>query len=149
MQQWAASQPAPTVVICGHTHRPVFASQSHADQLARELDAVRDQLEARPDDRTLRTTMSLLEAEIEWVRAQEEQEPGEEGTAAPVLPHYFNTGCCSFLDGDVTGFELAEGDIRLIRWPNNDGAPKPQILRSAPLAEVYGTLRKDDEMIEA
>ena len=74
MQQWAASQPAPTVVICGHTHRPVFASQSHADQLARELEAVRGQLETQPEDRTLRAEMSLLEAEIEWVRAQEEQE---------------------------------------------------------------------------
>ena len=84
MQQWAASQSAPTVVICGHTHRPVFASQSHADQLARELDEVREQLKQRPDDRALRAELSLLEAEIEWVRAQGEQEPGEEGTAASV-----------------------------------------------------------------
>ena len=149
MQGWAASQPAPTVVICGHTHRPVFASQTHADQLARELDAVRDQLETRPDDQTLRVEASLLEAEIEWVRAQEHQEPGAEGSPEPAPPHYFNTGCCSFLDGDVTGFELADGEIRLIRWPDNDGAPTPHVLRSALLADVYGALRQDETAAEA
>lgn len=149
MQQWAASQPAPTVVICGHTHRPVFASQTHADQLAREVKAVRTQLAARPDDRALRAEVSLLKAEIEWVRAQDEQEPGEEGTAASAPPHYFNTGCCSFLDGDVTGLELARGDIRLIRWPDTDGAPRPHTLRSAPLAEVYGALHEEQTAVGA
>lgn len=147
MQRWAAAQSTPTVVICGHTHRPVFASQTHADQLARELEAVRGKLETRPDNKELRAEMSLLEAEIEWVRAQEHQEPSEEGGSAPSKPHYFNTGCCSFLDGDVTGFELAEGAIRLVRWPDNDDRPAPQILRSAPLDEVYGTLREDNAAV--
>lgn len=150
IQRWAALQPAPTVVICGHTHRPVFASQTHADQLARELEAVHRKLQTHPNDRDLRAEMSLLEAEIEWVRAQEHQEPGEEGAAPdPGPPHYFNTGCCSFLDGDVTGFELADGDIRLVRWPDNDGAPSPQILRSASLGEVYGALREEQPPVNA
>lgn len=143
MQQWAAAQEAPTLVICGHTHRPVFASQTHVDQLARELEAVRGKLETRPNDTSLRAEVSLLEAEIEWVRSQGEQEPDLEGTSEAAKPHYFNTGCCSFLDGDVTGFELAEGEIRLVRWPDNTDTPRPQILRSAPLDEVYGALREE------
>jgi len=149
MQRWAASQPEPTVVICGHTHRPVFESQTHADQLARRLEAVRGKLETRPDNKDLQAEMSLLEAEIEWVRAQGHQEPGIEGSAARRKPHYFNTGCCSFLDGDVTGFELAEGAIRLVRWPDNNDRPAPQVLRSAPLREVYDVLREDDAAVEA
>jgi hypothetical protein len=34
-------------------------------------------------------------------------------------PCYFNTGCCSFPDGDITGLEIADGEIRLVRWPGN------------------------------
>ncbi len=37
---------------------------------------------------------------------------------------YFNTGCCSFDDGDCTGLEIAEGKTRLVRWPDDDGNPK-------------------------
>jgi hypothetical protein len=36
-------------------------------------------------------------------------------------PSYFNTGCCSFGDGDVTGLEFAEGRVRLVRWLDNEG----------------------------
>jgi predicted phosphodiesterase len=31
-------------------------------------------------------------------------------------PSYFNTGCCCFNDGDITGIEIEEGYIRLIKW---------------------------------
>ncbi len=30
-------------------------------------------------------------------------------------PSYFNTGCCCFTDGDITGIEIEEGEIRLIK----------------------------------
>jgi len=32
------------------------------------------------------------------------------------LDTYFNSGCCCFDDGDITGIELADGCIRLIKW---------------------------------
>lgn len=38
------------------------------------------------------------------------------------LPSYFNTGCCRFEDGDITGIELAEGEIRLIKWAEDSEA---------------------------
>lgn len=31
-------------------------------------------------------------------------------------PSYYNTGCCCFDDGDITGIEIADGYIRLIKW---------------------------------
>ncbi|MEO7445732.1 MAG: metallophosphoesterase [Ferruginibacter sp.] len=31
-------------------------------------------------------------------------------------PSYFNTGCCCFNDGDITGIEISEGAIRLVKW---------------------------------
>ena len=43
--------------------------------------------------------------------------PDEVLTVSP--PCYFNTGCCSFPDGDITGLEIADGQVRLVRWPGN------------------------------
>jgi hypothetical protein len=42
------------------------------------------------------------------------------GEASPRLAYskntYFNTGCCCFSDGDITGIEIEGGKIRLIKW---------------------------------
>lgn len=40
---------------------------------------------------------------------------------------YFNTGCCCFSDGDITGIEIAEGFIRLVKWHDEAGS-KRQVL---------------------
>jgi len=32
------------------------------------------------------------------------------------LDTYFNTGCCCFDDGDITGIEISDCCIRLIKW---------------------------------
>ncbi len=53
-------------------------------------------------------------------------------------PCYFNSGCCSYADGDVTGIEIASGTIRLVRWLDNDGNPQLHELRpAADLAELF------------
>ncbi len=31
-------------------------------------------------------------------------------------PCYFNSGCCCFDDGDITGLEIENGLIRLVKW---------------------------------
>jgi hypothetical protein len=54
---------------------------------------------------------------------------------------YFNSGCCAFEDGDITGIEIADGWIRLVRWPDDAGNPKPKILESAALNEVFESVR--------
>ena len=55
-------------------------------------------------------------------------------------PSYFNTGCCAFLDGDVTGLEISDGEIRLVRWPDDDGMPKKKTLRHSDLGAVFDQL---------
>ncbi len=55
-------------------------------------------------------------------------------------PCYFNTGCCCYADGDITGLELAEGEIRLVRWPDDAGRPRPKILATASLKDVLASL---------
>jgi hypothetical protein len=60
--------------------------------------------------------------------------------AAPLKPCYFNTGCCCYPDGDVTGLEVSSGTLKLVRWPNDDDEPKPQILAEVPVATVFQEL---------
>ena len=81
-----------------------------------------------------------LLAELEWVMAQEKQQPGREPKVEMRKPCYFNTGCGSFSDGDITGIEIAEGKIRLIRWPDKNKKPKPYVLVEEPLRDVFGEL---------
>ena len=43
-------------------------------------------------------------------------------------PTYFNTGCCCFSDGDITGIEIADGYFRLIKWHSEENVPGRVIL---------------------
>ncbi len=55
-------------------------------------------------------------------------------------PWYFNSGCCSFGDGDVTGLEIDRGTIRLVRWLDNDGNAAPQRLAEADLVALLAEI---------
>ncbi len=137
---WAVRQRG-LVLIAGHTHRPVFKSKAHADEVQEALQAAERQLAAAPDDAELREAVGNLAAELEWVRTQENQRSGPEGVTEMEVPCYFNTGCCSFRNGHITGIEIAEGEIRLIRWPDDDNRPRARILARAPLREVLAACR--------
>jgi UDP-2,3-diacylglucosamine pyrophosphatase LpxH len=131
---WAEQQEK-LVLIAGHTHRPVFQSESHEIQIRKQLAELEEGLEGEASQEQLERQAELL-AELEWVRAQEKQNPREEPRASSTKPCYFNTGCCCFLDGDITGLELAQGQIRLVRWPDDDGEPKRRKLVEGSLQKV-------------
>jgi len=40
----------------------------------------------------------------------------ERSSHEKLKPAYFNSGCCCFNDGDITGIEIEGGYIRLIKW---------------------------------
>jgi UDP-2,3-diacylglucosamine pyrophosphatase LpxH len=133
MYSWARSHAAKPVLIAGHTHRPVFwTSQAPIKDSPKDLSAQLDAL--RASGHASEEELGKLRSRLEYVRA----ELREQGPAPIVIdpPCYFNTGCCSFGDGDVTGIEIVNGDIRLVRWPNDDDEPLPKLLVEADLAEV-------------
>jgi hypothetical protein len=140
LYSWAKRQPS-LVLIAGHTHRPVFRSKSHAAQVQEQLDDAEMRLAGAPDDPDLRQTVGHLAAELEWVRTQENQSSGLEGVTEMEVPCYFNTGCCSFRNGHITGVEVADGRIRLVRWPNDANQPRAQVLASADIREVLAQCR--------
>lgn len=136
MYTWSERQEK-VVLIAGHTHRPVFKSESREEVVRKQLLAAETELAAGVSNPKLQQQIAELAAELEWILAQNQQS----ARSAPVMelkkPSYFNTGCCAFFDGDVTGVELCEGEIRLVRWPDDDGAPKPKILAKAKLKDVF------------
>ena len=59
---------------------------------------------------------------------------------ATLKPGYFNTGCCCFSDGDITGIEIADGFIRLIKWHSDNGVPARSVLEEKTLEEIAAAL---------
>ena len=51
-------------------------------------------------------------------------------------PAYFNTGCCCFADGDITGIEISEGNICLIKWTEKEGKLIKKVLETVTLKKL-------------
>ena len=55
-------------------------------------------------------------------------------------PSYFNTGCCCFDDGDITGIEISDGFIRLIKWYDEENGSKKIVLEEILLENLVKDL---------
>ena len=138
MFRWARSHSAKPLMIAGHTHRPIFGTSRPPKPELRPVDEIESDLRAATAGAGSRDRIASLRAELEWTEADERR-------AAPPIPIqppcYFNTGCCCFPDGDVTGIEVAEGKIRLIRWPADDEKPAGKVLVEDDLRDVLAAIR--------
>jgi UDP-2,3-diacylglucosamine pyrophosphatase LpxH len=124
MYDWSAAQKN-LFLITGHTHQPVFESLTHIERLYRQLlfaEKVNDQ-----------GMIAALQKEIQ-VRKFEYTHVSS--SYMEMKPSYFNSGCCCFSDGDITGIEI-EGDcLRLIKWHAKHGVSERIILEESPLNEL-------------
>lgn len=136
MYSWSKDQEK-VVLIAGHTHRPVFKSESHETSIRKSLQENEAKLAEKPGNLDLQKENALLAAELEWILAQNLGAPADLPVIELEKPSYFNTGCCAFSDGDVTGLEISDGEIRLVRWPDDEDAPKPKELVRASLEKVF------------
>lgn len=112
MFQWARERGPGVVLVAGHTHRPVFAGSLPDPPPARPIPDLEEALASAPDAEAA----AAIRAELEYALTARRR-PDQAISVSP--PCYFNTGCCSFPDGDITGLEIADGEIRLVRWPAN------------------------------
>jgi UDP-2,3-diacylglucosamine pyrophosphatase LpxH len=141
MYRWAENQPK-LALVAGHTHRPVFKSKSYAAKIEAQLEAKNAQLANEPDNAVLRKEVAHLMAELEWVRAQQpNMASGPEGKVVEMTkPCYFNTGCCCFPDGDITGIEIADGMMRLVRFPDDAERPRPRLLEETSIKDIFADI---------
>lgn len=122
------------ILIAGHTHRPVFSSKTHLNEIE---DAISSHVKDSPEDTS---GLAVLEARKEWVLTQENEDTDSGPSVSMNRPCYFNTGCCCFTDGDVTAIEISDGKIRLVHWPDSDKQPIGEEIQSHDLMSVFSKL---------
>ena len=143
MFAWAKSKRSDRVVlIAGHTHRPVFWDSQRKPPTDREIEMLEGEL--RDAEQAAASDLPRAERAADLAYAEADKRWGEGSGGPPaedmIPPCYFNTGCCSFADGDATGLEIEGGEIRLVRWPDNEGRARPQRLACAALEEVFSAI---------
>jgi len=128
MYDWSSRQ-SNLLLITGHTHQPVFRSLTHLERLYIEL----EKAEQANDSLAIKQLHQQINLHVL---------KGESKFTFPgYRPSYFNTGCCCFDDGDITGIEITEGCIRLIKWEYNEaGNPERIVLDESTLADVLNGL---------
>ena len=127
LYDWTASRSESLLLFCGHTHHPVFMSTALEE-------SVRQELEKMKNDGFLPEDIAMKEAHLEWIKADASEIRSSLPNSAQ--PSYFNTGCCSFSNGEITGIEIADQKVRLIQWSGESGHPVRTILREAPLKSI-------------
>ena len=130
LYNWASSHER-LILIAGHTHRPIWSSKTHLEKLLWQLRSLIETGPARRAD-DFETKVEALREEIK-VRARKYPPCND---SIKTRPCYFNTGCCRYADGDITGIEIADGEIRLIKWSIHQGIGTRTVLEAAPLKEV-------------
>jgi hypothetical protein len=148
MYEWARSQAGGLVMIAGHTHRPVFSKCVPDPPPTRPIQELEEAFDQASGDAA---RAAAIRAELEYARTSVRR-PDEVLTVSP--PCYFNTGCCSFPDGDITGLEIADGQVRLVRWPGNlreirgeelGVDPERRILETEDLDHVFAAVSGEVE----
>ena len=120
MYEWSSHQ-KDLLLITGHTHQPVFESLTHLERLQRR-DAIK-QSRNEPFERVY----NLPTPSLEFFQK--------------ISPSYFNTGCCCYDDGDITGIEIDEACIRLVKWEEKNGKSTRTLLEEISLLEIAGKLK--------
>jgi len=124
MYEWSAEQQN-VMLITGHTHQPVFCSLTHLERLYLRLEEAR----AKKDEKDI----ADIEAEIPRRRREYDF---VNNSFRNMKPAYFNSGCCCFDDGTITGIEIGHGCIRLIKWNTINGKPARTVAEESKFQEV-------------
>jgi hypothetical protein len=140
MYSWV-EQKEGVILIDGHTHHPVFASEIHEDDLLSKITELEKKLKSETDPkkkRSIKEEIYYKYAELEWVKSKSNSE--DSGFPQNPKPCFFNAGSCAFSDGDITGIEIADGEIRLVRWPDDEGNPRKKVLKKNKLISIFKRL---------
>ena len=139
LYRWARSQ-KDLILIAGHTHRPVWSSQTHLDKLLNELSYLQGHRQGRKAEDRLQKMQALL---VEIDDRERKYPPCNDMLKTRAC--YFNTGCCVFKDGDITCIEIDGGsgdpaeeegqpaEMRLVKWGKRGAANAEQAERIARL----------------
>lgn len=123
------------IVIFGHTHRPLWGGKTVIEAYEKKLKVEVDKLRNIAIEK--KVSINILKQDPIGYGITEiidninkfvdilKKKMAENGVcrAPKPLPILYNTGCCIFEDGDITGIEIDQGFIKLVKWglnTNND-----------------------------
>ncbi len=124
MYEWSIAQKN-VILITGHTHQPVFNSLTRLERLYLKLE----------DAHELKNTTEIAAIEREIPKRRREYDFVNH-SFRNMKPSYFNTGCCCFKDGNITGIEISGDFIRLIKWGKVNGIAVRTVAEEASLAAL-------------
>lgn len=133
MYDWSAAQKN-ILLITGHTHQPVFNSLTHLERLYQRLEKAQ----------TLNDAETLRKIEAEIPRRKREYDFVNH-SFDKMKPTYFNSGCCCFDDGTITGIEISDGIIRLVKWNLKNGYPERVVAEEESLHSLTTRLGVKDD----
>ncbi|MBL7742463.1 MAG: metallophosphoesterase [Chitinophagaceae bacterium] len=128
MYQWSSNQ-KDILLVTGHTHQPVFASLTLLERLYKQY-----QLATQRND-----AVKAEEVRSE-IRKREKEFAAVAVDYMSMKPSYFNSGCCCFSDGDITGIEIADGNISLVKWKKKKEGSERELLESISFTALTGLL---------
>jgi len=128
MYEWSSEQKN-MLLITGHTHQPVFKSLTVLEKLYKEFQLAEKDKDAQQ-----------LKVLLDEIKKREKEFTAVASDYMSMKPSYFNSGCCCFSDGDITGIEIEGGYIRLIKWCLKDGKPERHLLEEILLVDLAAKL---------
>jgi UDP-2,3-diacylglucosamine pyrophosphatase LpxH len=141
MYSWALKNKA--ILICGHSHRAIFASRSHCEEMRAKAGQLQSAL--RLADISKKREMEIR-GELQSVYRKIWAEESRGRCIAPAdrsgnpRPCYFNTGCCIYSDG-LTAIEIANEMISLVKWPRDAGpTTTPAIFKRERVRNIVESL---------
>jgi len=130
MYAWAKKEKV--ILICGHSHRAIFASKSYADKLKDKIAELQaDNFVHKNDKKIIKKNIK----KIDQLTRKLEEEKEKERDIDPIepdkepLPCYFNSGCGLYTDG-ITNIEIVDDEIKLVKWHRDT--------TKVPRFKVYG-----------
>ena len=117
------------LLVTGHTHQPVFKSLTQLEKLYKQF-----QFAGKGKDN------HELDGLLNEIKKVEKEFTAVSLDYMSMKPSYFNTGCSCYSDGDITGIEIADGNIRLIKWKIKEGIPQRQLMEEIELDKLVGLL---------
>ena len=117
------------LLVTGHTHQPVFESLTYIERLYKQLAMA----ELAADEAQLKIIREEIQKrKFEYSHVSEDYRS--------MKPTYFNSGCCCYNDGDITGLEISDGHLRLVKWAVKQGKPKREILEEEKLEVLLAAI---------
>lgn len=127
------------MIICGHSHRAFFDSKTKVENLSTEIEELKKKIQFESDLVKRAKLLDDLISTKQRIMDQTQFNGEYVSLGKNPSPNYFNTGCALFKDG-ITVIEIAENEIKLVKWHQEVGTAPFEIQESGDLNEFVNRL---------